>query len=447
SIRVKWCGVTSQVTRAFARLPRRTAFSASEVERCATCRRDSRICCASVTSRSTMPASAADDMPRSPSRKLVGPSCMEAFSVSRVSSACCTTGKFNSAPSRSAARIISSSRMGLPSSVTATAPARCNAAKSGSDDPRELRVAAAIGKTLTTAVRSGLRSHSTDSTESTTGTVLGMVQTEVKPPAAAAAVPVAIVSLYAWPGSRRCACRSMKPGATMSPRASNFSAFSSTPALILLGGATSATRPSFSSTSMGASMRAAGSMRWPPLISRLLVEGEFTSLVKFFTSSSPYFSPQSHRDTERSKSRFLDFLCDSVVNGFSSHPSHGPRQNRHARGHAVAHFLEDARLGAVGDFAGQFQAANDWAGMHHDGIFLGHLQAGRVHLVARDVFEEVDLQSGKTLRLHAQQHDHIGAAQGVINVAGDADAGSECRRNVGHEFRGTAKNDLDAEFA
>jgi hypothetical protein len=41
-------------------------------------------------------------------------------------------------------------------------------------------------------------------------------------------------------------------------------------ALDLLGGATSATRPSFSSTSMGASMRAAGSMRWPPLISRLV---------------------------------------------------------------------------------------------------------------------------------------------------------------------------------
>ena len=48
----------------------------------------------------------------------------------RVSSACCTTGRFSSAPSRSAARMISSSRIGLPSSVTATAPARCSAAKS-----------------------------------------------------------------------------------------------------------------------------------------------------------------------------------------------------------------------------------------------------------------------------------------------------------------------------
>ena len=38
SIKVKWCGVISHVTRALARFPRLTAFSASDVERCATCR-------------------------------------------------------------------------------------------------------------------------------------------------------------------------------------------------------------------------------------------------------------------------------------------------------------------------------------------------------------------------------------------------------------------------
>jgi hypothetical protein len=52
-----------------------------------------------------------------------------------------------------------------------------------------------MGNTLTTAARSGFRSHCTHSAVSTTGAVLGMVQTEVKPPAAAAAVPLAIVSL------------------------------------------------------------------------------------------------------------------------------------------------------------------------------------------------------------------------------------------------------------
>ena len=47
---------------------------------------------------------------------------------------------------------------------------------------------------------------------SLTGVVFGMQATAVKPPATAAAVPVATVSLCSWPGSRRCTCMSMKPG-------------------------------------------------------------------------------------------------------------------------------------------------------------------------------------------------------------------------------------------
>ena len=76
-------------------------------------------------------------------------------------------------------------------------------------------VAAAIGKTLTSAPRSGDCIQRVISGESFTGTVLGIAQTEVNPPAAAAAVPVAIVSLCECPGSRRCTCISMSPGATM----------------------------------------------------------------------------------------------------------------------------------------------------------------------------------------------------------------------------------------
>ncbi len=40
---------------------------------------------------------------------------------------------------------------------------------------------------------------------SLTGLVLGMQQTAVKPPRAAARVPVSMVSEDSWPGSRRCA--------------------------------------------------------------------------------------------------------------------------------------------------------------------------------------------------------------------------------------------------
>ena len=41
-----------------------------------------------------------------------------------------------------------------------------------------------------------------------------MQQIVVKPPAAAARVPVSMSSLYSWPGSRRWTCRSIRPGTT-----------------------------------------------------------------------------------------------------------------------------------------------------------------------------------------------------------------------------------------
>ena len=52
---------------------------------------------------------------------------------------------------------------------------------------------------------------------SLTGSVFGMHATAVNPPATADAVPVAIVSLCSWPGSRRCTWMSMSPGATIQP--------------------------------------------------------------------------------------------------------------------------------------------------------------------------------------------------------------------------------------
>ena len=52
-----------------------------------------------------------------------------------------------------------------------------------------------MGKTLTVAPRAGSVIQAMISGVSATGEVLGIEQTAVKPPAAAAAVPVAIVSL------------------------------------------------------------------------------------------------------------------------------------------------------------------------------------------------------------------------------------------------------------
>src|ERR1043165_296989 len=52
---------------------------------------------------------------------------------------------------------------------------------------------------------------------SLTGEVFGMHATAVNPPATAAAVPVATVSLCSCPGSRRWTCMSMNPGQTTKP--------------------------------------------------------------------------------------------------------------------------------------------------------------------------------------------------------------------------------------
>src|SRR5215467_9824890 len=94
-----------------------------------------------------------------------------------------------------------------------------------------------------------------------TGFVFGMQQIDVNPPAAAARLPLSIFSACSNPGSRRCTCMSMKPGATIMPLASNTSA---------LGeerfGATPAMRPSTISTSATRSVFEAGSITRPFLM-------------------------------------------------------------------------------------------------------------------------------------------------------------------------------------
>ncbi len=99
--------------------------------------------------------------------------------------------------------------------------------------------------------------------ESFTGVVLGMAHTAVKPPAAAAWEPVAMVSLSSRPGSRRWVWMSMKPGVTTQPAASNTSAF-----LAFRPSPIWAMRPFSIRTSTRPSRREAGSITRPPRIRR-----------------------------------------------------------------------------------------------------------------------------------------------------------------------------------
>ncbi len=98
-----------------------------------------------------------------------------------------------------------------------------------------------------------------------TGAVLAIAATAVKPPAAAARSPVAIVSFSGKPGSRKCTCGSMSPGTTQHPCTSTTvmpSGGFSDPAP-----STAAISPSRTSTSYAPSMALAGSITLPPLSS------------------------------------------------------------------------------------------------------------------------------------------------------------------------------------
>src|SRR5579862_9544033 len=92
----------------------------------------------------------------------------------------------------------------------------------------------------------------------------------VKPPRAAASVPVAIVSLAACPGSRRCTCKSMSPGQTTSPETSSRSplkSFAASPPI-------AETFPSTTSRSATRSMLFAGSITLPPVSSTEFISSD-----------------------------------------------------------------------------------------------------------------------------------------------------------------------------
>ena len=109
------------------------------------------------------------------------------------------------------------------------------------------------------------------------GDVLGMHTTEVKPPRAAAAVPLAMFSFAVCPGSRKCTCRSIKPGQTTRPLTSILS----TPggACFAASAPTAAILPSEIRTSAFASRRLAGSMTRPPVRSNAAMRGEGTRMT------------------------------------------------------------------------------------------------------------------------------------------------------------------------
>src|ERR1700730_18624490 len=164
-----------------------------------------------------------------------------------------------------------------------------------------------------------------------TGLWTGMQQTAVNPPRAAARVPDSILSEDAWLGSRRCACRSINPGATMRPAASKTSA---SRAEVFPAGATSAMRSPSRRTSRAASVFRAGSTTRPFLTSSM--RG-----VLYIRGASI--------------SRLLRFI--NGVHSLFAVPGNQQKEQRHAHRDAVGHLVEHARLRAIGNFRGNLNAA------------------------------------------------------------------------------------------
>ena len=152
------------------------------------------------------------------------------------------------------------------------------------------------------------------------GSVLGMQQSEVKPPRAPALVPVAIVSLYSKPGSRRWQWMSIKPGLTTSPAASIVGQPS---------GITSAV------TSPTTEIR--------PSLTRML---DTWSIFRPGSTTRPFLI------SNRSELMLLG-------------PGAELEEQRHANGYTVGYLFFDDRVAAVGDAGADFYTLIHRPRVHH----------------------------------------------------------------------------------
>ena len=176
---------------------------------------------ASNTSRATITSSAAGVIPRRPRLVAITPSFALPPSVRLNSSQCEMTVISNVLAYCSACFIKSAFSTGRPSSLTATAPANFSSPICASSSPFCPFEIHPIGYTFTFPASFALEiMYDTSAALSIGGSVFGIQAIDVKPPIAAARVPLSMSSLYSKPGSRKCVCMSISPGATINPAAS-----------------------------------------------------------------------------------------------------------------------------------------------------------------------------------------------------------------------------------
>src|SRR5882724_1214956 len=278
--------------------------------------------------------------------------------------------------------------------------------------------------------------NSTPATSSMTGSVFGRHTMLVTPPAAAAMLAVAIVSLCSSPGSRSCTRMSIRPGARQRPPASMRSKSSDKPCAFTCG-PTSAITPSCTSIPPCSSRLLAGSSRRALRMAsgRARVLSGFDIILE--TSARSFLSFLRKRDSRATApSLALDPrfrggdkmggnvepalalpLCPLCLCGVSSSCRRLVRPQRarehveagHAHGDAHLHLLADqAAVDVVGHFAVDLDAAVHRPGMHDEGVRLGGGQLVVVEAEEVEVFADRRHEAAlHALGLQPQHHHDV----------------------------------------
>jgi len=107
--------------------------------------------------------------------------------------------------------------------------------------------------------------------------------------------------------------------------------------------------------------------------------------------------------------------------------------------------FEDGGLWTVGYSGGEFETADDGAGVHDESLWRvsGETLAGE--LVGVFVLGEIDLLSREAFGLDAEHHDNLGLTEGGFEVALDGQAGAGVSGGVGQELSRSAEDDACSE--
>src|SRR5690242_14583593 len=226
--------------------------------------------------------------------------------------------------------------------------------------------------------------NSTSATSSIAGSVLGSATMVVTPPAAAAALPLSMVSSCSRPGSRSSTRMSTRPGARQCP---------------------------WQSTTVAPEASA-------------LARGPIAAILPSVTRRSPLWSSPEAESRRRAFLKSVRAVMGSFHRRHVAELTAQHIEARHPHRNAHLHLLADqAAIDVVGDLAVDLDAAVHRAGMHDERVGLGGRELARVEAEEVEVFSDRRHEAPMhALGLEAQHHDDVDALQSLCHVVKDLDA-------------------------